>query len=192
MRWIEWPEARADRRFDRHVVLGLICGYPLLYALGYLSKSVAGAAAIWPANAITFAAFALLPFRLWALVALGILSWELLLRTLLYWVTIQSHASLMETCGFAVAHILTVAVPATVARMMRLFGTADRFALAVSPPWLVSGRVGRAEHHSRALQQLRHRVVARRRSPRRTHAVRCSARVAWRCDSRVVSPISEW
>ena len=49
--------------FDRHVVVQSILGYPLLYALGYLSKSVSGSAAIWPAHALTFAGFMLLPLR---------------------------------------------------------------------------------------------------------------------------------
>jgi hypothetical protein len=72
--------ARAERIFDRRTVLWSVLGYPLLYALGYLSKTVPGSAAIWPAHALTFAAYMLLPVRLWALVALGTLSWELPLR----------------------------------------------------------------------------------------------------------------
>jgi hypothetical protein len=51
-------------------------------------------------GALTFAAFVLLPLKLWPLVALGVLSWEMLSRPLLYWVTIQSHASPGETCSF--------------------------------------------------------------------------------------------
>jgi len=65
---------RDERRFDRRLTWGLIVGYPLLYALGFLSKSVPGPAAIWPSNALAFAGFLLLPARLWPLVAVGILS----------------------------------------------------------------------------------------------------------------------
>ena len=136
MRRIDGPTP-PNRRFDFHVVLWLSLGYPLLYALGYLSKSVAGSAAIWPPHALTFAAFVLLPFRLWPLVGLGVLSWEMLSRPVLYWVTIQSHASLGETCSFAIANILTTAGPAWLARIMRLYRSQDRFVLVVSPLWIV-------------------------------------------------------
>ena len=50
---------------------GLWSGTRLLYALGYLSKSVAGPAAIWPAHALAFAAFMLLPLRAWPLIVIG-------------------------------------------------------------------------------------------------------------------------
>jgi signal transduction histidine kinase len=127
-----------DDRFDWHVVLWLSLGYPLLYALGYLSKSAAGSAAIWPAHALTFAAFMLLPVRRWPIVALGVVFWEVLSRPLLYWVTIQSYPSLMESCGYACANILTAAGPAALARMMRLFRRRERIALVISPLWIVA------------------------------------------------------
>src|SRR5580704_15898951 len=130
--------APCARRFDRRVVLWLSFGYPLLYALGYLSKSPAGAAAIWPAHALTFAAFMLLPIRLWPLVGLGVLSWELLSRPLLFWVTSQSQPALVDTFGYAFANILTAAVPAVLARLMRLFRARDGFAVVVSPLWIVA------------------------------------------------------
>lgn len=130
--------APGDLRSDRYVVLCLCLGYPLLYALGYLSKSAGGAAAIWPPHALTFAAFLLLPLRLWPLVALGVVSWEMLARPILYWVTIQSLPSIVDTCGYAFANILTAAAPAGLARMMRLFRTQDRFALVISPLWIVA------------------------------------------------------
>jgi signal transduction histidine kinase len=127
-----------DGRFDRHVVLWLSLGYPLLYALGYLSKSGGGSAAIWPAHALTFAACMLLPTRLWPLVALGVLSWEMLSRPVLYWVTIQSQSTLLDTCGYAIANILTAAGPAALARIMRLFRGQERLALVISPLWIVA------------------------------------------------------
>jgi signal transduction histidine kinase len=124
--------------FNRHVVLWMSLGYPCLYALGYLSKSVAGSAAIWPAHALTFCAFMLLPVRLWPLVGAGVLSWELLSRPFLYWVTVQSTPTLAETCGFALANVLTAAGPAALARLMRLFRIYDRFALVISPLWIIA------------------------------------------------------
>jgi signal transduction histidine kinase len=138
MKRTDSTSAADDPRFDRRVVLWLSLGYPLLYALGYLSKSAAGSAAIWPAHALTFAAFMLLPVRRWPIVALGVLFWEVLSRPLLYWVTIQSYPSLTESCGYACANILTAAGPAALARMMRLFRRQERFALVISPLWIVA------------------------------------------------------
>jgi signal transduction histidine kinase len=142
MKRTDSSSAADDPRFDRRVVLWLSLGYPLLYALGYLSKAGGGSAAIWPAHALTFAAFMLLPLRRWPLVALGVLSWELLSRPLLYWVTSQSHSSLADTCGYACANILTAAGPAALARMMRLFRRQERFTLVISPLWIVALFVG--------------------------------------------------
>src|SRR5882672_2607389 len=132
------PAARADRRFNRRILWWLVVGYPLLYALGYLSKSVAGPAAIWPAHALAFAAFTLLPLRLWPLIVLGMVSWELLSRPLLFLLTVQSHPTLSLTCSFALANILTTMGPAGLARIMRLFRRQDRFALVISPLWIVA------------------------------------------------------
>jgi signal transduction histidine kinase len=130
--------AGAENRLYRQLACWSIVGYPLLYALGYLSKSVKGSAAIWPAHALTFAAFMLLPIRFWSLVALGVVSWEIVSRPLLYWATNQSQASLAATCSFALANILTAAVPAGLARSMRLFRRNDRYKLVISPLWIVA------------------------------------------------------
>jgi signal transduction histidine kinase len=123
---------------ERRVVLWLSLGYPLLYVLGFLSKSVAGAAAIWPAHALTFAACLLLRVRLWPLIALGVLAFEVLALTLLYWAMIHSPLSLADSCGYGCADILTAAGPAALARTMRLFRSQDRFALVISPLWIVA------------------------------------------------------
>ena len=52
MTWTDLLPVHDGRRFNRRVVWWLSLGYPLLYALGYLSKSAAGSAAIWPAPAV--------------------------------------------------------------------------------------------------------------------------------------------
>jgi signal transduction histidine kinase len=138
MTWTDLLGARSERRVDRRVVLWSALGYPLLYALGYLSKSVPGSAAIWPADALTFAAYILLPIRLWPLVALGTVSWELLSRPLLYWATGHSHPAVTMTLSFAAANILIVIGPAALARAMRLLRRQDRFELVISPLWIVA------------------------------------------------------
>jgi signal transduction histidine kinase len=139
MTWTQLPAGRTERRLDRRIAWGLIVGYPALYVIGYLSKSVAGSAAIWPADAIAFAAFMLLPLRAWPLIALGIVSWEVIARPLLYWVTIQSFATpLSMSLSFALANILTAIGPACLARLMRLFRRQERFALVISPLWIIA------------------------------------------------------
>jgi signal transduction histidine kinase len=132
------PAVRIDGRFNRHILWWFVVGYPLLYALGYLSKSVAGPAAIWPAHALAFASFMLLPLRAWSLIVIGMIAWELLARTLLFVITTQSYPSLSLTCSFAFANILTTLGPAALARIMRLFRRQDRFALVISPLWIIA------------------------------------------------------
>jgi signal transduction histidine kinase len=138
MTWNQWPARRAEWRLDRRIAWGLMVGYPLLYVLGYFSKSVAGSAAIWPAHALAFAAFLLLSLRAWPLIILGIISWEVVARPLLYWVTIKSTSPLPMSLSFALANILTTMGPAALARMMRLFRRQERFALVISPLWVVA------------------------------------------------------
>src|ERR1700756_3884250 len=136
--WTELLPTRDERRFDRRIAWGVILGYPLLYALGFLSKTVPGPAAIWPSNAPAFAAFMLLPARLWPLVAAGILSWEMLSRWVLYWAAFHTLPSLASSCSFALANMLASAGPAALARGMRLFRTQDRFQFVVSPLWIIA------------------------------------------------------
>ena len=142
MTWNQWPARRAEWRLDRRIAWGLMVGYPLLYVLGYLSKSVSGSAAIWPAHALAFAAFMLLSLRAWPLIILGIIAWEVVARPLLYWVTIKSTSPLPMSLCFACANILTTMGPAALARMMRLFRRQERFALVISPLWIVALTAG--------------------------------------------------
>jgi signal transduction histidine kinase len=136
--WNDLPPERTGRRFDRRIIWYLALGYPLLFALGYLSKSVAGSSAIWPSHALTFAAYMLLPIRRWILVALAAMAWDLLSEPIMYWVTIRSAASLPLACSFALANVLTSMGPAVLARAMRLFRGQERFQLVISPLWIVA------------------------------------------------------
>jgi signal transduction histidine kinase len=138
MTWSELSAARGELRFDRRVVGWLVVAYPLFYALGFWSKAGAGTAAIWPAHAVAFAAYMLLPLRLWLPVSLCTVSWELLSRPAFYWATARSHAPLAVTCSLALANILTAVGPAVLARIMRLYRRQDRFALVISPLWIIA------------------------------------------------------
>jgi signal transduction histidine kinase len=136
--WTELLPARDGRRFDRRIAWALILGYPLLYALGFLSKSVPGPAAIWPSNALAFAGFMLLPARLWPLVVAGTLSWEMVSRSVLYWGMFHTLPSPASSLSFGLANILASAGPAALARSMRLFRRQDRFEFVVSPLWIIA------------------------------------------------------
>ncbi len=138
MTWTDLLPERSGRRFNRRIMLYLALGYPLLFVLGYMSKSVAGSSAIWPSHALTFAAYMLLPVRRWAFVALAAIAWDLLLQPIMYWATIRSGASLPLACCFALANVLTSMGPAAVARCMRLFRAQERFQLVISPLWIVA------------------------------------------------------
>ncbi len=132
------PPAHAEHRFDSRVIAWMVLGYPVLYAVGYLSKSVPGPAAIWPATALGFACYMLLPVRWWLLVAAGGLAWEFLSRPLIYWATTRSDTPLSLTLSFAVANILIAAGPAALARVLKLYRPNDRSELVISPLWIVA------------------------------------------------------
>lgn len=132
------PAARGEGRFDRHALGWLALAYPLFYALGFLAKPGTGSAAIWPAHAVAFAAFLLLPMRLWLPVCLGMVSWDLLSQPMLHWATSLPGGSVAMTCSFTVANILTAAGPAALARGMRLYRRHSRFALVISPLWIIA------------------------------------------------------
>ncbi len=138
MRWMSPLPAHGEPRFERFVMLCLTLGYPLFYALGFLSWSRTGSAAIWPSHALTFAAFMALPVRRWALVAAAVLLWDTLSRPILLWGSDRAVASWAVTAGFACANILTTAGPASLARAMRLFRFDERFRLVISPLWIVA------------------------------------------------------
>jgi signal transduction histidine kinase len=138
MTWTDLPPERPGKRFERRIVWYLALGYPALFALGYLSKSIAGSSAIWPSHALTFAAYMLLPIRRWILVALAAMAWDLLSQPIMYWVTIRSAPSLPLACSFALANVLTSMGPALLARAMQLFRRQERFQLVISPLWIVA------------------------------------------------------
>jgi len=138
VRRIEPAPIRAERRVNQRIFAWFILGYPLLYVCGYLSKSIAGSAAIWPADALIFAGFMLLPARLWPMILCAVVSWELLLRPLLYALTFHAHSSVAISLKFALANLLTGAGPAALVGALRLYRRRERFALVISPLWIVA------------------------------------------------------
>jgi len=138
MTWTDLPRARSGRRIGLRAITWLALGYIMLYALGYLAKPVPASAAIWPADALTFAVFILVPVRLWPLVALGMISMEFVSVPIINWLTNQPHASFTGTLGFALANVLTTAGPAGLSRLLRLFRDHDHLQLVISPVWIVA------------------------------------------------------
>lgn len=134
--WTNWQLLRGASPISGRAALLLIPGYVLLYALGYFLKTSPASAAIWPSHVLSFAAFIMLPLRLWPLIALSVISSELLAVPLLDWITHRSQASLTELLGFAFANVLTTAGPAGLARRLRLLHGRDRLILVISPVWI--------------------------------------------------------
>ncbi len=112
--------------------------YLVLYGAGWISKPTAAAAAIWPAHALSFVAFLLLPLRLWPLVALGMVSSELVAGAVLNWVINRPQDGLSVILGYAFANVLTAAGPAFLARELQLFRKENSPALIISPLWVVA------------------------------------------------------
>ncbi len=120
---------------------GVAClwvGYMVLYAAGWISKPLAAPAAIWPAHALCFVVYSLLPLRRWPLVALGMIFSDLVSDAALDWMTNRSHGAMSVLLGFAFANTLTAAGPAFLARHLRLFRDEDRLQVIISPLWFVA------------------------------------------------------
>jgi signal transduction histidine kinase len=114
----------------------MVCAYLALYAFGYFSKPLYGTAAIWPAHAVSFALYSLLPMRRWPGVALLLICCDLVANPLLKHLTGLQYGPI-GTSGFAFANVLTTLGPAALARGFGLLRTEDRYQLAVSPLWII-------------------------------------------------------
>ena len=121
---------------------GLVCAYLALYAFGFLSKPLYGAAAIWPAHALTFALFLLLSLRRWLALMLVLLCCNLLVNPLLNRLVGLPAGGLRGSFGFALADVLITAGPAALARAFALLRHEDRYQPVVSPLWIVALLVG--------------------------------------------------
>ena len=120
----------------------LVGAYLALYAFGFLSKPLYGAAAIWPAHAVSFALFSLLPTRRWARVALLLICCDLVINPLLHRLSGRPYGDASWLLGFAFANVLTTFGAAALARAFGLIHTEDRYHLVVSPLWIVALLVG--------------------------------------------------
>jgi len=120
----------------------LVCAYLALYAFGFLSKPPYGAAALWPAHALSFAVFMLLPLRRWPALALVMVCCDLVANPLLNRISGLPSGDMHSWLGFAFANVLTTAGPAALARAFGLIRREDRYQPVVSPLWIVALLVG--------------------------------------------------
>jgi len=121
------------------VLTVLLVAYPLLVGLGYLLKpDLTTPAPMWPAHAVTFIAFVLLPVRSWVVVAVAMTCIELLSVPIATALTTGHSLGLMPTFGLAAANVLTAAGPAATARSFRLKDAHRVTGAIASPLWMLS------------------------------------------------------
>lgn len=116
----------------------LVCAYFALYSFGFLSKPLYGSAAVWPAHALSFALFVLLPVRRWGAAALVMIICDLIVNPLLNDLNGVPFGGMLRSCGYAFANVLTSIGPAVLARALKLIQAEDRYQLVVSPLWIVA------------------------------------------------------
>jgi len=126
----------------RPKLASLVCAYLALYAFGFISKPEYGAAAIWPAHALTFALFMLLSFRRWPVMMVGLVCCDVIANPLLNRFSGLPAGHMLSWLGFAAANVLTTAGPAALARAFGLLRREDRYQPLVSPLWIVALLVG--------------------------------------------------
>jgi signal transduction histidine kinase len=116
----------------------MVGAYLALYAFGYFSKPVYGTAAIWPAHAVSFALFSLLPLRRWPWAALVLVCCDLIVSPLLNRLGGPGYGTPISVFGYAFANMLTALGPAALARGFGLLHAENRYQLVVSPLWIVA------------------------------------------------------
>lgn len=98
-------------------LLGLLAAYPILLVAGYaLIPSTGGPAPLWPADAVLFLAFLVIPVRRWLLVGLAALGVELIFNPLASQLILGQHLGIGAVLRYLLAHILTDLGPVIVAR----------------------------------------------------------------------------
>jgi hypothetical protein len=124
-------------------LLGLLFSYPILIFAGYLLiPTVGGPASIWPADAILFLAFLVLPVSSWPLVGLAAAAVELACVPLVGHILFGTSVGLRAALWYLLAHLLTDMGPVIVARGLRRALLGPRLQLVATPVWLLAILVG--------------------------------------------------
>jgi signal transduction histidine kinase len=113
--------------------------YLALYALGIgLMPSPTTPAALWPADAVDFVVYLLLPVRFWPYVALATGAIELAAAPALHAISTGTASAISVRLGLAFANALTGAGPAALARWFKLIDSDHRPFRLISPLWPVA------------------------------------------------------
>jgi len=135
--------AALPQRFGIDAIEWLALGYPVLIGFGYLFKpTLTDPAVLWPAHAASLIAYLLLRYRYWPLVMLVTTVWELLSVPFVSVLTGGHGFGLLTTLGLSCANIISVVVPALLARLLRVVNT-DGYPMPLpSPLWLLIFLIG--------------------------------------------------
>ena len=110
--------------------------YLALFALGIgLKPSLTAPAALWPAHAVAFVAYMLLPYRLWPFVVLATGAVELASASVLYTLSIGTGFGAVQRLALVFANALTAAGPAGLTRWFKLLDRERRPLRLISPLW---------------------------------------------------------
>jgi signal transduction histidine kinase len=113
--------------------------YMALFALGIgLEPSWTAPAALWPARAVDFVVYVLLPVRFWPFVALATGAIELSVAPALHAITTGSGFVANVRFGMVLANALTGAGPAALVRWFKLIDSDHRPFRLISPLWPVA------------------------------------------------------
>jgi signal transduction histidine kinase len=132
----------ASTDLTRIRLLWLVCAYLALYIFGFAVKPAYGAAAIWPAHALSFVVLALVPIRRWPRFVLTFICCDMVINPLLQGLEGSPNGGAFVVFCYALANVLTSMGPAALARSFKLFRAQDRYQLVISPLWIVALLVG--------------------------------------------------
>jgi signal transduction histidine kinase len=113
--------------------------YLALFALGIgLQPSLTAPAALWPAHAVDFVVYVLLPIRFWPYVALATGAMELAAAPALHVISTGGGFVTSVRLGLVLANALTGAGPAALVRWFKLIDSDHRPFRLISPLWPVA------------------------------------------------------
>jgi signal transduction histidine kinase len=135
--------AAVPLRANPNTLRWLAVTYPVLIAAGYLLKpSLTQPSALWPANAAPLIAYLLLRYRYWPAVMLVTAGWELVSVPLVSMLTGAEGTGVVTALELAGANIVSVVIPALLARLFQVVAADRQLSPLPSPLWLVVFLIG--------------------------------------------------
>ena len=121
------------------MLLGLLAAYPVFIFLGYaLIPAHGGPAVVWPADAVLFLAFLVLPVGRWLLVGTVAAVIELVCAPLASQLMFGRSLGPEATLAYSLAELLTDLGPVIVARGLRVLLPGTRWRAVASPVWMIA------------------------------------------------------